>query len=137
LKLHLKKIFKDGFYLTPINIESLEYLKGMSNDVYEVEIKKTRNYKFHKKFYALIKVGFQNTKLDIPFDVYRKLKIMAAGYFKAYNTGKGIYYEADSISFANMDEDQFQEVYSRVLDKIIEEIGITKEIIEKELLGFL
>jgi len=104
---------------------------------YWFEEKKARNYEFHKKFFALIKVGHNNTKLDLPFDVYRKVMIIKAGYFKAYNTGKGTYYEADSISFESMDEEKFQEVYSRVLDKIIEDIGTTKEIIEQQLLSFL
>ena len=137
MKIYVKKIYKDGYYLTPVDLNSLDYIKKMSNDVYEVTIKITRNYKFFKKFWALIKVGHNNTKLDVPFKVYRKLKIMEAGYFKAYNTGKGVYYEAESISFDKMSEEKFQELYSRVLDKIIFEIGTTKEIIEKELAGFL
>jgi len=106
-------------------------------EVYSVEIKKARNYEFLKKFMAMVKVGHNNTKLELPFDVYRKVMIMKAGYFKAYNTGKGVYYEADSIAFENMDEETFQDVYNRVLDVIVKDIGATKEVIEKELLSFL
>jgi len=106
-------------------------------EVYSVEIKKARNYEFLKKFMAMVKVGHNNTKLELPFDVYRKVMIMKAGYFKAYNTGKGTYYEADSIAFENMDEETFQDVYNRVLDVIVKDIGATKEVIEKELLSFL
>jgi hypothetical protein len=106
-------------------------------ETYEVEIKLARNYLFHKKFFALVKLGSINTKLELPFDVYRKVMIMKAGYFKAYNTGKGIYYEADSIAFDQMTEEKFQEVYSRVLDKIIEDIGADKELFEKELSTFI
>jgi hypothetical protein len=114
-----------------------EKKKFKIGEKYWFEVKKARNYLFHKKFFSLIKVGHDNTKLDLPFDVYRKVMIIKAGYFKAYNTGKGTYYEADSISFESMDEEKFQEVYSRVLDKIIEDIGTTKEIIEQQLLSFL
>ena len=42
-----------------------------------------------------------------------------------------------SISFAKMNEEQFQEVYQRVLDVIIEDIGADKETIEKQLMSFL
>jgi hypothetical protein len=69
---------------------------------YEVDIVRPRNLAFHKKFFALLNVGHENTKLDMPFETYRKYLIMKAGFFTAYQTPKGIYYDPDSISFANM-----------------------------------
>jgi hypothetical protein len=36
-----------------------------------------------------------------------------------------------------MSQDQFEEVYSRVLDKIIEDIGTTKDVVEKQLINFI
>ena len=104
---------------------------------YEVEIKNPRNIGFHKKFFALLNIGHENTKLDMPFETYRKYLIMKAGFFTAYQTPKGTYYDPDSISFAAMSQDEFEEVYSRVLDKIIEDIGATKDEIEKQLISFM
>lgn len=104
---------------------------------YECEIKNPRNYEFHKKFFALINLGHHNTSMELPFDVYRKIMIMRAGYFTSYNTGKGIHYEAESISFGSKTQDEFQEIYSRVLDEIIKDIGATSEEIEKELINFM
>jgi hypothetical protein len=104
---------------------------------YEVDIKNPRNVGFHRKFFALLNVGHENTNLQMPFETYRKYMIVKAGYFTAYQTPKGIYYDPESISFANMNQDQFEEVYSRVLDKIIEDIGATKEEIEKQLINFM
>ena len=49
---------------------------------------------------------------------------------------KGVYVEPDSIAFENMDDIEFQEVYSKVLDFIIQDTGATKEDIEKNLLSF-
>ena len=105
--------------------------------VYEADIKHPRNYEFLKKFFALINLGHHNTKLELPISVYRKIMIMRAGYFTAYQTDKGVHYEADSISFGSKSEDEFQEVYSRVLDQIIKDIGLTSEVIEKELINFM
>lgn len=106
-------------------------------ETYEAEIKRPRNYQFHKKFFALINLGWENTSMDLPFEVYRKWVIMKAGYVKTYNTGKGVLYEAESISFGSMSEEVFDELYSRVLDVIIKDIGSTSEDIEKALIEFM
>ena len=115
----------------------LEKCKLKLGEIYEADIKHPRNYEFLKKFMALINVGCENSRLNMPFDTYRKYMTIKAGYFNAYQTPKGIYYEAMSLSFASMDEGTFQEVYSRVLDKIIEDIGCTSAEIEKMLISFM
>ena len=104
---------------------------------YEADIKLPRNYPFLKKFMALINLGCENSSLDMPHETYRKYMTIKAGYYNAYSTPKGVYYEAMSISFSSMHEDEFQEVYYRVLDKIIEDIGSTKDEIEKQLIDFM
>jgi len=104
---------------------------------YEVEVTNPRNVGFHRKFFALINIGHENSSLDMPFDTYRRYVIMKAGYFKNYQTHKGIYYEAESISFSSMPQDKFEEVYSRCLDVIIGELGCDKEEVEKQLINFL
>jgi hypothetical protein len=104
---------------------------------YEADIKNPRNIGFHRKFFALLNIGHENTKLDMPFETYRKYMTTKAGFFTAYQTPKGIYYDPDSISFASMNQDEFEDVYSRVLDKIIEDIGSTKDEIEQQLINFM
>jgi hypothetical protein len=73
----------------------------------------------------------------MPYDTYRRYLTMKAGFVKAYHTPKGVFFEPKSIAFSSMDEDTFQGVYSRVLDKVIEDIGATSEEIEKELVNFM
>lgn len=104
---------------------------------YQVEVTNPRNYEYHKKFFALLSLGHENTSLDMPFDVYRQYMTVKAGYFTAYQTPKGVYYDPDSISFASMSQDKFEELYSRVLDKIIEDIGLNSDDIQKELINFM
>lgn len=103
---------------------------------YEADIKMPRNYQFHKKLFALFNIGCQNSKMDLPFEVYRKIMTVRAGYFTAYQTDKGVYYEPDSLSFTAKEEAQIAEVYSRVMDAIINDIGSTSEKIEKALIEF-
>jgi hypothetical protein len=104
---------------------------------YKCEITNPRNLGFHKKFMALINVGCENSKLNMPFDTYRRYMTIKAGFFKAYQTDKGVYYEPMSISFASMEQDEFEDVYSRVLDKIIADIGVTSQDIELQLINFM
>ena len=106
-------------------------------ETYEVEIKRPRNVKFHRKFFALINEGWSNTETDMPVDVYRKWVTMRAGYYTIYHTPKGQLYEPVSISFSNMDEDAFQEVYSRVLDVIIDDLGVTADEMNQQIMSFL
>lgn len=121
--------------LYPNDYDSKRKLK-LGQD-YQVEITNPRNVGFHRKFFAMLNVGHENTKLEMPFDTYRKYMTVKAGFFTAYQTPKGIYYDPDSISFAGMEQDEFEEVYSRVLDKIIEDIGATRDEIEKQLINFM
>ena len=103
---------------------------------YECEIKLPRNIGYHRRFFKLVNLGHENTKLEMPFDTYRRYVTMKAGYFKTYYTPKGTLIEAESISFASMDQVTFEELYSRVLDVIIRDIGATSEDIERALIEF-
>jgi len=95
------------------------------------EIKKARNYEFHKKFFALCKLGWLNSKhVEMPFDAYRKYATMKAGFYETYKTPKGIMIEAKSIAFDKMTEEEFKEVYNRVFDFIVEDTEATKEATE-------
>ncbi len=134
MKLFVKNTLSGLVPLYPADLEEKKRLKLGAE--YEVEIKHPRNIGFHKKFFALVNIGHQNTSLEMPFETYRRYVIMKAGYFKVYNTGKGSYYEAESISFAKMDQIQFEEVYSRVLDIIIKDLGVSKDEIEETLINF-
>ena len=135
MKLLLRNTISGLVPLYPSDQEEKKKLK-LGTD-YEAEIRLPRNVGFHRKMFALFNVGHQNTSLDMPFETYRKYMTMKAGYFKAYQTPKGVYYEADSLSFSSMSQETFEEVYSRVLDKIIEDIGATSEEIERALVDFM
>lgn len=135
MKLLLRNTISGLVPIYPSDQDEKRKLK-LGND-YICEITNPRNVGFHRKFFALLNIGHENTNLDMPFDTYRKYILMKAGYFKAFDTPKGTFYDAESISFANMAQDKFEEVYSRVLDKIIADIGCTSEDIEKQLINFL
>lgn len=137
MEVYLKKSRLRGARIYEISPLSVEDVKKLRNDVlYKAELTMVRNPRFHKKFFALINCGHTHTKLDLPFERYRKHMIIKAGYFISYVVDGKLYFEAESISFGSMSEEKFQEVYSRVLDKVIEDVGADKEVFERELLNF-
>lgn len=103
----------------------------------EVRATKDRNPKFHRKFFALLNLGFDNQDNFKEFEIYRYIQIMKAGYVQ-YATGKDgkTYPLPKSISFDKMKEDEFEKLFKAVLAVISKEIGITGDQAEAELAAF-
>ena len=127
--------------LLPLYPSDLEEKKKLKiGKVYKCNIKLARSYLFHKKFFALCQMGFENSKekfIKAPnLDIYRKYVIIRVGFVDLVQTPGGIIPFSQSISFENMDEAKFEEVYHGALDFIIADIEASKEDIEKELGDF-
>ena len=128
---------RQGDYLVPTDEDSLNRIRKLKeNTVRRVSEKEERNYNFLKKFMALVKLGNENSRLDMPFDAYRKYVTCKAGFCKIYTTPKGHYVEPDSIAFDKMDEETFRDVYKRVRDVVSGDIGATSEEIDNNLSNF-
>ena len=97
-------------------------------DFLECEIKKPRNYMFHKKFFALMNLLYQNQEIYINIDDLREDLTIEAGYYKnRVNFNGELVKRAVSISFAKMDEHEFSEYYSKVLDVIVKHFNFNKQ----------
>lgn len=106
------------------------------------KISKPRNIKFHRKFYAMIDLVAQNQE-KIEYStaeqgrnrmVYAVMYILKRGSFWG---PKKEHFERDSISFANMDELEFEQLYSEALDVYLKHfVPMDKDEFERELLGF-
>ena len=116
----------------------LENIKKLPlNEVVEVEIKRKRNIKFHKKFFALINLVFQNQEVYTNIEHLRKDLIIASGHYELRHNFEGVEItEAKSISFANMDELEFGELYNSLLDVIVKYFRFDKIEIEENLSEF-
>jgi len=123
--------------LIPLYPSDLEEKKKLKlNKEYKAVITNPRNIEFHKKYFALLNLGYQNSQLDVSFEFYRAYVIMKAGYAKTAITPNGTIFLPESISFASMEQQVFEELYSRSVNVIIKDIGATSEDIEKELRNF-
>jgi len=97
-----------------------EFKKIKANETIEVEIVKKRNIKFHRKFYALIKMVYQNQEQYSNIQYLRKDLIIESGFYEIrYGIHGEEIKEAKSISFASMNEFEFSELYNSVLDTIV------------------
>jgi hypothetical protein len=135
MKLYL---VKTDFALYPAHASDADELKKLaSGEVMEVEIKKARNWKFHKKFFALIKVGFESQQMFDEMTSYRYWITMKAGHYTMHGTGKGVMYLPKSIAFDKMDDLEFSDLFRDVQNAIIREHKITAEQINENLELFM
>ena len=120
----------------PYDEEAEDFLRTIKmGDVVRCRITIPRNLGHLKKFFAMVRVGFDHWDVveaeyhGLPaqksFNRFRKDCIIAAGYFTAVTNLKGdVRAEADSISFANMTEEEFTKLYSAVADVILQRVLI-------------
>ena len=114
-----------------------EIRKLKQNTDYSFTVKVDRNPLFHKKFFALIRLGFENQEQYNNMDHYRKVMIMKAGYYETIETEKSTIWLPVSISFDKMSQDEFEEVFERVLDVITNELGSDRQDIVEQLNDFM
>jgi hypothetical protein len=98
------------------------------NEVYVYDFKKPRNYKFHKKFFALINMVYQNQEQYTHIEHLRKDLIIESGNYDLRYDLLGVEIrEAKSISFSSMDDIEFSELYDSVINVVIKYFHFDKD----------
>ena len=125
---------KTHYGLVPCDQETFDYIAKMEHgQVLTGEFRQARNYLFLKKFFALLKIGFdawEPTETEYKgfpvqknFDRFRKDVIISAGYYDYVANIKGeVRADAKSISFAKMGEEEFAQLYSNVANVLLEKV---------------
>lgn len=134
-----------GGSMSPAFTSDAESMERVKNGLVKVKVVRPRNPDFHARFFAMLNFGFDywnpmSVMVDgvaitpeKSFDRYRKDLLIIAGFRKVVvNLKNEVRYEAESISFANMDEDRFREVYRLVFgvlwDYVLSRVdGMSKE----------
>lgn len=128
--------------LVPVDAEGEAVFQQWAlNTVVKVAVTRPRNIAFHRKFFALLNVGFEHQEAFGNFESYRKAIIIDSGYFKAFRLLDGsMHFEAQSIAFAKMTEDDFSKMYKNAIDSVLKLLhGSTEDEINAavdEVLGF-
>lgn len=98
------------------------------NEPYEFEYKQPRNYRFLKKFFALVRMLYENQEIYTDSEHLREDLIIEAGYYVlSYNIHGEEIKRAKSISFANMTEEDFNKLYNSVIDVIVKYFHFDRE----------
>lgn len=100
-----------------------------------IEIIFPRNSRLHRKFFAMLNVGFEawepgrkhKTHKGIPvvksFENFREDVLIIAGFYdQSFDLDGRMKLVAKSISFAKMDDAQFEAVYSAVADVLLDRV---------------
>ena len=121
--------------LKPAFDEDKEKFSQFPKDGYfEIKYTKRRNIKFHRKFFALLKIAYENqSDYRLMEDLRRDLIITSGHYEEVVNAITGeVYKIAKSISFSNLDETEFSLIYEDVKNVIVNWLGIDNDTLTEE-----
>lgn len=137
MKIYIVKQLNNTFKVAyDSDYERLKKIKV--GEVYECEIKQPRNLKFHKKYFALVKMLFDNQeRYNDMEELRRDLTIEAGFYNERANFHGEIIREAKSISFAKMSQSDFDDLYNKTIDVICQYFNFEKQDILDNLESFM
>lgn len=141
--------------LIPYDENAAEFIRKMkTGELAHADYKRVRNYKFHKKYFALIKFAFDQWEpkdnliykgMPVAKNIKRFRKDIAilSGFFETTVNIKGeIRLEAKSISFSQMDEIEFEELYQATISIVLARIlknysrDDLENVVDQLLMGF-
>lgn len=119
------RLYKGKGGLLPFDDEAAATIRKWNvRDFLELEIKRPRNYKFHKKLFSLLKIVHENNEDTKSIDDLLNYVKIETGHADIIEL-RGIAFRVPrTISFSNMDEDEFSLFYDKAVDvcmKIIPE----------------
>jgi len=122
-----------GQHIAPADKATAEYIdklkKGQGFQVNKP--RKVRNVDFHRKYFKMLNTIYEGCGVGITFDQFRKSVLISAGFVefeRLFVNGELIErVEAESISFANMDNDRFEEVYNRSVEVCCEMFNLNPD----------
>ena len=120
--------------LVPADESSREAVAKIGQgEIIKTSFRKSRNYENHKRFFAFINTTFDMQEHFTEFESYRRWLVMKAGRFTACVAPNGnTMFFPESIAFDQMDEDQFQSLFSDCINVFLRELG--KGMTEDELM---
>ena len=96
-----------------------------------------KNNKFHGRYFEILDFTFQHQDLTHAKKTFSSSVQIHAGFWHWITLIDGTKQkESDSISFENMDDLAFEELYNKVFDVCLHMLGLKSEELEMELLKF-
>lgn len=106
-------------------------------DLVELEHTAKRNVRFHRKYFGVLNLTFLNQDITDDRNEFREAVQIHAGFWHYQKQIDGSEIKrSDSISFSNMDDITFSDLYNKVFAVCLKILGLKSEQLEKELLRF-
>lgn len=125
--------------LKPAYDTDLEVFKKMpKGEPFEIEYKKKRNPLFHRKYFSLMNLAYNNQDTYEHLDDVRRYITVMSGFVDEFvnkDTGE-VFLSPKSISFDSMDELEFSGLYEKSKNVISKWIGVSNEEIEIEIMQY-
>ncbi|AHK11845.1 NinB-like protein [Shewanella sp. phage 3/49] len=138
----------DGY--APVSDLEADRIKRFKNgEQYTVEIKLTRNPKFHRmvfgffgfcfQYWSANQAGLENMDEYAQLNTFRKHLTVLAGYFDTtISIDGGLRVEARSLAYGSMKQEEFELVYSALINAAIKNVfnNTTDQVILDKLYSF-
>lgn len=115
-------------------------------EVVKAEVTRPRNIRFFRKWWALVKVGYELWEELCPpheyrgqpvlpeFDRFRRDVTILAGFARPVINVQGeLRLEPESIAFGSMDEDRFEDLYNATINALLNKVLKNTDVDEKRL----
>lgn len=123
-----------GLLMPASDLESVKMERFKTGEVYEVDIKLTRNPSFHGKVFKFLtfcfehwssdKTHWENMSTPAQFDSFRKELTILAGYKVVNYSIDGLTFtvEAQSLSYASMTQEEFEQCYTALTNEAMKTV---------------
>lgn len=111
-------------YTGPILLPMDDDLSGIPDGEIMADLRKNRNVKNHRRFFAFIKMSFDMQDTFDSMEVWRKYITMKAGFFDEVINAEGkVMYWPRSISWDELDEIEFKDLFNQVVNAFLKYYG--------------
>lgn len=131
MKIYLQR---RGDALIPLSVADHESLKRIRDgEIIHVEYKKPRNPLFHNKFMSLVRTVYENNDQYASIDALLNVFKVELGYYDTMQWRSMEIRIPRSISFAQMDELEFQDFYDKAVTMALHRFlpTVTKDQLEE------
>jgi hypothetical protein len=133
--------------LIPLEEAAEEALRSIKTGaVLRVKINRVRNPKYHRKYMALLNYAYgvwrelmpervwRGREVVTTFDRFRKeVQIMAGHYEPVWTISGEMRLEPKTISFAGLDEEGFEKLYSEVINVLLQKVLVGTSVTDEGL----
>ena len=111
------QVVKHGGFIKPIDDEGRDALRRFANgEIFMADVTMPRNLMFHRKFFAMLKIILENQEYYTNVNDLRAVCLCEIGHCDTIRTKNGYVSVPKSISWAQMDEIEFNKMYDKAVE---------------------